>query len=331
MAKRLLPVTTMSVEELLLRLADDEAEVPESEYFALSDLTHRQTDVLRRLWAAIPVERRRRVLQTLVAAQEEYLALNIDAVRAVALHDAGRAASGVPPSRPWTTIPQPELLGRLIHLAREDDDVEVRAAAAGALGAFVLAAELDEIEPALGLRAVDALENILINAGEPVVVQARRAGEHRLRRRGGRAPVHRGCLLLAARRAPAERTARHGPQRRRALAEDGARGVEQSLAGDARRGRPGGGRTRDQGRAARPAVLSWKTTSRSVRAAAMFALGHIGGRDASEALRAIAAGDDPDEAELAELALEEMLFYADGDAANCVVVRRRRRRRIRRR
>jgi hypothetical protein len=51
-----------------------------------------------------------------------------------------------------------------------------------------------------------------------------------------------------------------------------------------------------------------------VRAAAMFALGHIGGRAATAALRDIAAGDDPEAAELAELALEEMLFYADGDA-----------------
>jgi hypothetical protein len=69
-------------------------------------------------------------------------------------------------------------------------------------------------------------------------------------------------------------------------------------------------------KAAVPDLLSLlEDDEQMVRTAAMFALGHIGGRAASAALRAIAAGDDPDEAEIAELALEEMLFYTGGDAA----------------
>ena len=51
-----------------------------------------------------------------------------------------------------------------------------------------------------------------------------------------------------------------------------------------------------------------------VRLAAIFALGRIGGKEARRALEGIAASDE-DEAEAAEVALEEMLFYAGPDAA----------------
>jgi HEAT repeat protein len=48
-----------------------------------------------------------------------------------------------------------------------------------------------------------------------------------------------------------------------------------------------------------------------VRLAAIFALGRIGGRDARTALRAITEEGEPAEAQAAEEALEEMMFYAD--------------------
>lgn len=308
-----LPVARMTVEELLVRLADDEAEVPENEYFALSDLTHRQVDILRRLWAAIPVARRRHALDTLVAAQDEYLALDIAALLAVALHDADAAIRRAAVAALDET-PQPELLGWLIHLAREDDDVAVRAAAAQALGAFVLAGELDEIEPALGLRAVDALEDILINAGEPVTVQASAlesiayAGEAGVRQfieDAYYSPLEE--LRLSALRA----MGRSADVRWRKMVR-----AELSNPAPEMRAEAAVAAGELEIKAALPDLLSLlEDDEQMVRTAAMFALGHIGGRVATEALRAIAAGDDPDEAEIAELALEEMLFYTGGDAA----------------
>jgi HEAT repeat protein len=309
-----LPLVTMSAEELLLRLAEDEAAVPEGEYFALSDLTHRQADVLRRLWAAIPVGRRRHVLRILIAAQDEVLVLDLNALLAVALHDADAQNRRAAVEALDDATPQPELLGRLIHLAREDDDGEVRAAAARALGAFVLAAELDEIEPALGLRAVDALENILINAGEPVAVQAGAlesiayagdAGVRQFIEDAYYSPLE--DLRLSALRA----MGRSADARWRKMVR-----AELSNPSPEMRAEAAVAAGELEIKSALPELLDLlEDEEQTVRAAAMFALGHIGGRTASEALRAIAAGDDPDEAEMAELALEEMLFYTGGDAA----------------
>jgi HEAT repeat protein len=52
----------------------------------------------------------------------------------------------------------------------------------------------------------------------------------------------------------------------------------------------------------------------SVRLAAIFALGRLGGREAREALEILSASDDEVEADAAEQALEEMSFYADPDS-----------------
>jgi HEAT repeat protein len=52
-----------------------------------------------------------------------------------------------------------------------------------------------------------------------------------------------------------------------------------------------------------------------VRLAAIFAVGRIGGRRAQAALRAMTQADNAVDAEAANLALEDMLFYGDGDDA----------------
>ena len=52
-----------------------------------------------------------------------------------------------------------------------------------------------------------------------------------------------------------------------------------------------------------------------VRLATIFALGRLGGRQAKEMLNAISASDDADEAQAAADALEETLFYGDGQGA----------------
>jgi len=54
-------------------------------------------------------------------------------------------------------------------------------------------------------------------------------------------------------------------------------------------------------------------SERSVRLAAIFALGRLGGKQARRALEEFAAGEG-EEAQAAEMALEEMLFYAGAEA-----------------
>jgi len=51
----------------------------------------------------------------------------------------------------------------------------------------------------------------------------------------------------------------------------------------------------------------------SVRLAAIAALGHLGGRRAREALRALSESEEALDAEAADTALEEMLFFGDGE------------------
>jgi hypothetical protein len=67
----------------------------------------------------------------------------------------------------------PAFLGRLTQMARHDADTAVRAGAAAALGAYVLAGELDELDPALAMRAEEALMTALADGNEALEVQRR--------------------------------------------------------------------------------------------------------------------------------------------------------------
>jgi HEAT repeat protein len=69
-------------------------------------------------------------------------------------------------------------------------------------------------------------------------------------------------------------------------------------------------------RAALPELLRLlHDREQTVRLAAMFALSHLGGKEARAALQSIVEGNDEVESYAAEQALEEMDFYTSAEAA----------------
>jgi HEAT repeat protein len=194
-----------------------------------------------------------------------------------------------------------------------DPSQPVRAAAAAALGPFILAGELEEIDAAQAMRAEEALLAILHSETEPLEVQCRaleslafsgEAGMRQLIEDAYYSPYEEMQLsaLVAM--------GRSADTRWRETARTELENPSSAIRAEA---------ARACGELEASAALNdlfglLADEEKAVRLAAIFALGRIGGKEAIEALEAMALSEDTDEEEAAQVALEEATFFGDEDA-----------------
>ena len=303
------PGSTRSVEILLAELQEDGARPDARELTALSDLSLPDLRRVQKAWSTIADECRLHVVRTLVEKSADDLDLQLGRLLRLALTDPLPDVRILAIRGLWEDT-DADLVGPLIHILNNDPYDTVRAAAAEALGAFVLAGELDELSPALAMRAEEALLAVLHADTEPLNVQAQAlqsiafSGETgtreliedsyysyyeemqvaSLRAMGRSADVRWRSTAQAELDSPLEEM--------RAAA---ARACGELEAIDA----------------LEDLITLLTDESKPVRLAAIFALGRLSGRQARETLNVIAVSDDPDEAEAAASAVEEALFYGD--------------------
>lgn len=301
--------TSVSVAEMMTRLATDPAFPTQQELFVLSDLTVREQAEVRRLWLTLPEERRYRVMQELTAASQTELTLHLGRLLRVVLSDESSRVRVLAVAGLWEEI-DAALIGPLVDLLHNDPSEDVRAAAAEALGAYVLAGELDEIDPAQAMRVEEVLLSILHSDVEPVAVQCRalesiayssEMGVRQLIDDGYYSPDEE--MRVAALNA----MARSADIRWRDAAQ--AELISPDVAMRAAAARAVG---ELEHRDALPDLFDLLADEeKAVRLAVLFALGRIGGKDAVEVLTAAATSEDEEEAAAAEEALEEALFYGN--------------------
>jgi HEAT repeat protein len=287
-----------------------EAKSPPSlpDLYALSDLTRGDAETLRARWPEIPVGVRLAVVEALADLADEEIDLALGALLRIALGDSDariRAAA----LRGFFEDAEPDLAGPLVQLLQNDPSHDVRAAAATALGEFVLAGELDELDATVAMRAEQALLEIVHNEGEPVEVRRRalesiafssEAGIRQLIEEAYYSPdeeMRVSSLQAMARSADV----RWRPLIRAELDSPSAemRAEAAYACGEL------------EAKSALYELLDLLTDDDArVRLNSIFALGRLGGRDARDALEIIVAGENEEEAEAAEQALEEMDFYA---------------------
>ncbi|MEZ4674361.1 MAG: HEAT repeat domain-containing protein [Caldilineaceae bacterium] len=186
------------------------------------------------------------------------------------------------------------------------------AAAAATLGSYVLAGELDELDSAFAMRTEEALLAVLQNPDEALLVQCRAlesiaySGETGIRQ-----------LIEDAYYSPEEELrisalvamGRSADTRWRGLVRAELQNPSPQMRVEAARAC---GELEVQ--KAEPELIELLADEEQlVRLSAIFALGRLGGRRAQDALRIIANGDDGIDAEAADLALEEVLFYGDSE------------------
>ena len=303
------PGPTRSVDLLLTQLREDGANPPAQDLVVLSDLSMVDLGRVREVWATIADARRLHVVQTLVEKSVDNLHLQLGRLLRLALTDSLPDVRIVAIRGLWEDR-EPDLVGPLIQILNNDPYDTVRAAAAEALGAFVLAGELDELSQALAMRAEEALLAVLHAEMEQLNVKASALESIAFSGETGVRELIEDCyysryaeIQVAALRAmgrsadvrwrPAVQAELDSPEAEMRAAA--ARACGELEAGDALE--------------ELTALLS--DESKPVRLAAIFALGRLGGRLAREMLNAMSESDDADEAKSAAVALEEALFYGE--------------------
>ncbi len=305
--------TTLSTEQLLHRLLHDPIDVASQDLFAFSDLTRQMTETVRQDWLHIPVERRRIITRQLVDVAFNDLDWHLSRILRIALEDMDAQVRLIAIEGLEEDISN-DLVGPLIQIMRNDENFPVRAAAARALGGYVLAGELDELDAALAMRVEEALLAILSNRKEPLSVQAQalesiaysgEAGVRQLIEDAYYSPeeeIRVSSLIAMGRSADIH-------WRNYARAEL----LNPSAAMRAEAARACG---ELETKAAHQELLGLLIDEEQiVRMAAIFALGRIGGREARTALHTISDSGKGLEAAAAEEALEEISFYADANGA----------------
>ncbi|MDE0071321.1 MAG: HEAT repeat domain-containing protein [Caldilineaceae bacterium] len=300
-----------SVELLLTQLQAEGAPPQPPDLAVLSDLSLPDLQRVREAWTTIGDAKRLHIVKSLVEESVDNLHLQLGRLLRLALSDPLPEVRILAVRGLWEDR-EADLVGPLIQMLNNDPYDTVRAAAAEALGAFVLAGELDELSPSLAMRAEDALLAVLHAEMEPLIVQAYAlesiafSGETGVRELLEDSYYSRYKeMRVAALRA----MGRSADVRWRSTVQSELESSEAEMRAAAARA-CGQLEARD---ALESLIELLDDESKPVRLAAIFALGRLGGRQARELLGAISSSDDPDEANSAANALEEALFYGDAE------------------
>jgi len=140
--------------------------------YGLSDLNEESLNTLRARWGGIPVERRRDLVKRLTETSESDFEMDFSAVARLALTDLDDQVREEAIEAVWLDE-SPVLATQLIAMASGDISPSVRAAAASALGRFILLGETEHFDPAIARRAQNMMLQLYRDKRQPVAVRRR--------------------------------------------------------------------------------------------------------------------------------------------------------------
>lgn len=300
----------MKYEEVLRHLGQHQERLRARYLYALSGMTRAQLDEFRRVWPSFSVERRRAIVRSLAELTEHSYEVNFDAIFLLALGDEDPEVRSAAIEGLWE-YENPALIEPLIYLLRTDCAYTVRAAAAAALGRFVLLGELEKLSPALSQRVEEVLRATINQATEHTEVR-RRAVEAIAY--SGKAYVRQ--IIQAAYHSDDDRMQASAlfamgrsadPYWRELLAIE-LDNPNPALRYEAARAC---GELETSQAVPRLAEMAFNDPDREVQSAAVWALACIGGREARAALEACYASDDELLSQAAGEALDHMDMLSD--------------------
>lgn len=147
-------------QKLLDALLDVETPLNPRYLYRLSDLEGAELELLRTSWLKIPAWRRQALLEDIEELNESDMLLSYESLARFAVQDEEAKVRLLAVRILWE-FEESSLIPVFLRLMNTDDDSEVRAAAASALGRFVYAGELDEIPPATMKSIEDGLLGVV--------------------------------------------------------------------------------------------------------------------------------------------------------------------------
>ncbi|MGD9101105.1 MAG: HEAT repeat domain-containing protein, partial [Anaerolineae bacterium] len=134
----------MLLSQTLEYLLDIESPFKPSLLYGLSKLESEEVERLRGAWPLIPLARRRRLVKELIEIAETNFEVDFDAVFRWGLQDDDPEVREASIEGLWENE-EPALMTEFLHLLQNDPSIPVRAAAALALGRFMLLGELQTL------------------------------------------------------------------------------------------------------------------------------------------------------------------------------------------
>jgi len=163
---------TMEYEQVFAHIGNTSEPLNTRYLYSLSGITREALARFQQMWPGVEVSRRRLLISNLVELAELSFEVNFDPIFLVAMGDEDSEVRASAVDGLWEYEDQ-ALIGPLVHLLRVDAVPRVRAAAAMALGRFVLLGELEKIDRAPAMLAEEALLETLRDAEEDLEVRRR--------------------------------------------------------------------------------------------------------------------------------------------------------------
>lgn len=160
------------MKDLIKEIADSEKPLVNSHLADLSRLTAPDMLLLKSVWKSIDVKRRRQIVTRLAELAKDSVELTFDLVSKYALSDPDAEVRTAAIDGLWENE-NPLLIKTFIRLTENDASYDVQAAAASALGKFVVLAECGEIRSEYAGQLGMALLATIDNTGKPVEVRRR--------------------------------------------------------------------------------------------------------------------------------------------------------------
>ncbi len=137
-------------------VADMDAPVPARLIRRLSDLEPSEVSLIRPIWTTIPLKRRLSIMEEVEQLSGDDYLLDFVAISKIALEDDNPHVRLLAVHALWE-YEDYGLIPAFLNLLRNDDNDDVRAAAASALNRFVYAGEIESISPKKQMEIEDAL------------------------------------------------------------------------------------------------------------------------------------------------------------------------------
>jgi HEAT repeat protein len=292
-------------------LAGDEVSLSPSLLFAFSDVTRPELQEFATTWQTLSADKRRRVTQAMTELAEERIEADFTRIFRYLLDDEDAGVRAIAINGLWEDE-DPALIRPFIGALRSDPDAKVRAAAAEALGRFLLLAETKRIPAADGDEIQSVLLAVIRNLGEEQLVVRRAIESYAY---VGNETV-RDIVTVAYADDDAKMRATAVFAMGRSADPYWRRTVAQELYSPDPQMRFEAARAVGEleFKAAVPRLIELaEDPDREVSSAAITSLGQIGGKDARRALIAVIDGDDEVSRELAQDALDELEFASGSD------------------
>jgi len=160
------------LERTLRVIGDEERPLSFARLYDLSGLSVEELRLLAGRWLTIGVERRRQIVRALVEIAEESFEVDFEGIFYLGLDDPDAEVRAAAVDGLWE-IEEIPLADRFIAMLQHDPSPLVRAAAAIALGRFMLLGELEEIGPEPRQRVYQALRRAYTAPHEDLEVRRR--------------------------------------------------------------------------------------------------------------------------------------------------------------